>query len=438
MEKITGSPFNNFGYDFDPIINEFDYISEFNDELITNHSEDSNEVPDDWENAEVKNFITEESYSNTFQVMGRIQSKSLDILNQDWNDQSKSKISISELSEKTEIAPEEKKDLPSENKRSLFVNRFDSKKPSERNSKWGRNEFFKSNFTPETGTLSRANCYGPANSQIIISNQDNQFKHTNAVFGSYLLNDVLAINTFVNKKIHLISFKPTTITYDCFNYETVIELTSSELNNKINNVFKLQFERNYQTLKNFELRDRLKLNLHYNNKSNDLMQKKGDLLNESNDWNKFDRFYSDNMIFFNPYMENRESTYKLIKRFFKYANTNLDSNGIVTLMWNDKREDNLHDMNIPKIAKKIGFNVIKKLSGHEFATITNFSHLKNSTSLNKSLTYIHPKDRNNNVNLSISKKKTDTIFMFKKSESDQIVPRRNIIASLLSTLSEVE
>ena len=165
-------------------------------------------------------------------------------------------------------------------------------------------------------------------------------------------------------------------------FETVSELIDeNEINgkNKAADHIRELYLKNFNFLTKMQSRNELSFHLHYADRPNDLMQTRKKVVDLSNDWDKFNRYFQKNMFFFNPYLDNANNTAKLMKRFFSYARTNLNKDGVVTLMWNYNRKDSLKHVKIVEIAKEKGFTVIKKLSGKQYASLTNFKHLKNST-----------------------------------------------------------
>jgi hypothetical protein len=258
--------------------------------------------------------------------------------------------------------------------------------------------------------------------------------HKNGIFGAYCLEDVRCIAELVLQNSAL------PMKYDCFNYETIEEITTNRdiirspsapcdhLNMYYNNRIMLS---------RWQEDNLLSYHLHYSSKHNDLLQKRGVKVEATKDWEKFNRIFKENMIFFNPYFIDGKGTTALMNAFFDYARTNLDDNGVVTVMWNPDRKDNLASVKMAKIANRNGFKIVKKLSGAEFANKTGFNHLKNSTSLNRAVSMANR--TNSSSKVTIDAKGTDTIIMFKKKKSSSDIPASNIVATAMTTtLSEVD
>lgn len=240
--------------------------------------------------------------------------------------------------------------------------------------------------------------------RFVRSLNDYQFVHENGIFASYALEDVRSIATLVFK-----SDCNHGITYDCFNYETTAEIKKKQ---KIALIYK----NNKYELNQLQVDGKLNYNLHYKDKNNDLMQSNVLDTNDT-DWSKFGRRFKKNMIFFNPYFVDNENTSNLIHSFFKYAYTNLDENGVVTLMWNVARQDCLRGIDIYEIAGKNHFKLAQCYSGKKFSMLTNFTHLKNDVSLKGS------------SKADIKSKDTDTLMLFQKKTWDYSIPKDNEIAN---------
>lgn len=231
--------------------------------------------------------------------------------------------------------------------------------------------------------------------------------HDNGIFGAYCLEDVRSIATLVLK-----ANPKTCLSYDCFNYETVHEVVSAD--KTITEVF----DRNCKLLNDLKEHGKLNYTLHYQNKRNDLLQS-----SNKDNWMKFNRRYQQNMIFFNPYHINREMTAKLINAFFAYAVNHLEKNGVVTLMWNTKRKDDLANVDIFEIAEIHSYRHVATLSGKKFAKKANFTHFKNSSSL------VSAKETWQMV--TVKPKSTDMIYMFKHHRASSEIGLDNTVASTL-------
>lgn len=241
-----------------------------------------------------------------------------------------------------------------------------------------------------------------------------KIKHENAIFGSYLLEDVrcifeVVINFQNNSNTRIIS--EAKVQYDLFNFETVKELVKTK---GLSNVF----ETNLKFLKNQTLiTRRFGFNVHYEKCRNDLTEKEGSV----SIWQKYCREYTKNMIFFNPYLDHKEGTEQLIIEFFKYASQCLHEDGIVTMMWNYRRSDALAAIDLDKLALDQKFKPIRRLKVSSFFEQTKFRHFKNSNTLNRAKSaggkyYVH--DFANSQ-----------IVFFKRG--DQNISQDNIIATAL-------
>lgn len=239
-----------------------------------------------------------------------------------------------------------------------------------------------------------------------------KFVHENGIFASYALSDLHSI-----AKLVLEGTPQSCLSYDCFNYETTREL---ELKKDVAKEFKT----NKEAVNLLQTENKLNFTLHYEDKHNDLFQER-ELKPADCNWSKFDRRFTKNMIFFNPYYCDKASTTHLVKSFFEYAATNLDDSGVVTVMWNPKREDMMKGIDIPNIASKNSFKLVKACSGKEFADKTGFTHLKNNESLQKG------------TNATITAKPSDTLMLFQKTWQKEI-PEDNLVAKAFTKFSQVK
>lgn len=252
--------------------------------------------------------------------------------------------------------------------------------------------------------------------------------HNNAIFGSYCLEDLrcitLLLEKYGNKDV---------VKFDCFNYETVESIKKS--NQKLAEIF----ESNMKILNE----KKIEFEIHYEKKGNDILEEdnkkidrftldKRKYIEKNSIWDKFKRNYKDTMVFFNPYMINGEGTQKLLNGFFKYAENTLSDKGVVIIKWNPEREDFKNiEIDLLKIAKESNFNCVKKLSGYQFANLTKFVHLKNSTSLE-----VTKKNKYKNT-VKICAKTWDTIYIFNKSGNIELIEKTNVVAlSMLNLLEE--
>lgn len=231
--------------------------------------------------------------------------------------------------------------------------------------------------------------------------------------------------------------------YDCFNYETVAEITRDEkvIYSPVTPSEHLKmFYENSLALSNMKKEGKIKYEIHYLERHNDLLQKRGEVVKDSENWNKFGRHFVRNMIFFNPYFNNGEGTKRLMNAFFDYARTNLSSDGIVILMWNPERRDDLSQVKVAQIASKHSFRIILKLSGEEFAQKTGFRHLKNSSSFKRVIDEsLKHKEEKKKYSVVVVTKATDTIIFFKKKGSNSTVSAENQVATAMKNqLSTVE
>ena len=251
--------------------------------------------------------------------------------------------------------------------------------------------------------------------------------HENGIFGSYLLEDARSISKLVIDYFNTtypmnLTRRPLKI--DCFNYEKLSTLVDDKMKgNCVKRECSRIYQDNHEQLSQWKNMNKVDCELHYINQPNDLTLKENDIIEPSEDWDKFNRFYSQNMIFFNPFAGDIKGTKLLLKRFFDYAKTNLDKDGVVTIMWNPKRRDMLKVIKIVEIAKKSQFKIIKRLSGEKFQELTEFKHLKNDRTLNKAIIY--------RTTAVVEVNHTDTIVLFKKKGSQREISSKNVIATVL-------
>lgn len=262
--------------------------------------------------------------------------------------------------------------------------------------------------------------------------------HENGIFGSYCLEDVKSI-----AKLVLIDQPDSVVSYDCFNYETIKEITRDK---KV--IYSMATPADHLTmyytnsiaLRTMQKDGKITYSLHYDERHNDLLQQRGEVVKDSENWNKFGRRFVRNMVFFNPYFNNGAGTIRLMNAFFDYARTNLSSDGIVIIMWNPERRDDLAKVKIAQIASKHSFRIIAKLSGDEFAQKTGFTHLKNSSSLKKAIDdSLKHKEENKKHSVVVVTKATDTIILFKKRVSSSMISSENKVATAMTNqLSSID
>lgn len=254
--------------------------------------------------------------------------------------------------------------------------------------------------------------------------------HQNWLFGAYCGEDLRAIYKLLkiaeqhNRPKELKKNNPQKESFDCFNLETKAEICSSH--EALDALYNKNFSR-LTKLNKSNRRNKIDCKIHYEEKPNDLTK-------NGESWEKDRHAFAQNMIFFNPFgvadtndkkelADIAEITQNVVTHFFKYAASNLEKDGVVTMMWNRERKDALKKVNIKKIAAEQGFSLIrKKLPGKKFAKLTGFVHTRNGATLKKG------------QKATVELKNTDTIFMFKRKADGKIIPKDNRLARAFSQI----
>jgi hypothetical protein len=276
----------------------------------------------------------------------------------------------------------------------------------------------------------------------IIASKVNDLVHSAGIFGAYIGNDPKAITTlvaahhlFINNHnlrknngltneqwIEVATDINFELNLTCFNFETINQI---KLENKNSEERKKEFKSNMRFISKITSLSefRIEWDIQYYQTRNDLND------GDDSNWKKLNRFFENEMVFLNPYGEPSDvtpqnfgkGTQKLLASFFEYAQTNLNDDGVVTVMWNPCRKDGLKIVEVPKIAALHGFKIAKICMGSAFTELTSFSHYKNFGSYNKAI--------ENGTSAIISSKKTDTIILFKKIGKPPHIPKSAKIAT---------